>query len=51
MGAPLWVTVRAAVVAGYRKGLVSAGWPVLLSFTNKRRKWSFHFVGTPFLAF
>ena len=42
-----------AVAAGYRKGLVSAGWPALLSCTNERRKWSFHLVdlGTPFLAF
>ena len=42
----------AAVAAGYRKGLVSAGWPVLLlSCTNGHRKWSFHLVGTPFLAY
>ena len=42
----------AAVAAGYRKGLVSGGWPLLLpSCTNKRRKQSFHLVGTPFLAF
>ena len=42
----------AAVAAGYRKGLVSAGWPVLLlSCTNERRKWSFHLVGAPLLAF
>ena len=41
----------AAVAAGYRKGLVSAGWPVLLLFcTNKHRKRSFHLVGTPFLV-
>ena len=39
-----------AVAAGYRKGLVSAGWPILLlSCTNRRRKQSFHLVGTPFL--
>ena len=37
----------AAVAGGYRKDLVSAGWPVLLpSCTNKRRKQSFHLVGT-----
>ena len=36
----------------YRKGLVSTGLLVLLlSCTNKRREWSFHLVGTPFLAF
>ena len=36
----------------YRKGLVSTGWPtLLLSCTNERRKWSFHLVGAPFLAF
>ena len=41
-----------AVAAGYRMGLVSAGWLVLLlSCTNERRKRSFHFVGAPFLAF
>ena len=39
----------AAIAAGYRMGLVSAGWPVLLlSCTNKCRKRSFHLVGTPF---
>ena len=33
----------AAVAAGYRMGLVSAGWPaLLLSCTNGRRKLSFH---------
>ena len=37
----------AAVAGGYRKGLVSAGWSVLLpSCTNKHRKRSFHLVGT-----
>ena len=39
-----------AVAAGYRKGLVTSGWPVLLlSFTliNKCRKRSFR---TPFQA-
>ena len=42
----------AAVAGGYRKGLVSAGWPVLLlSCTNGCRKCSFHLVGTPFLAY
>ena len=36
----------AVVAAGYRKGLVSAGWPVLLfSCTNKCRKRSFHLIG------
>ena len=41
----------AAVAAGYRMGLVSAGWPVLpLSCANGRRKRSFHLVGAPFLA-
>ena len=41
-----------AVASGYKKGLVSTGWPVfLLSCTNERRKWSFHLVGAPFLAF
>ena len=48
MGAPFWV---ASVAAGYRKGLVSTGWPVLLlSCTNECRKWSFHLAGTPFLT-
>ena len=29
-----------AVAAGYRKGLVSTGWPILLlSCTNKHREW------------
>ena len=38
--------------AGYRKGLVSAGWAVFsLSCTNEHRKQSIHLVGTPFLAF
>ena len=47
-----WQCCMAAVAAGYRKVLVSAGWPVLLlSCTNKRRKWCFHLVGTPFLPF
>ena len=42
----------AAVAAGYRKDLVSAVWPVLLlSCVNGRRKWPFHLVGVPFLAF
>ena len=42
----------AAALAGYRKGLVSAGWPDFLPYcTSERRKWSFHLVGTPFLAF
>ena len=42
----------AAVAAGYRKGLVSAGWPVLLlSCAYGRRKQSFHLVGALFLAF
>ena len=42
----------AAVAAGYRKGLVSTGWPILLlSCTNERRKRCFHLVWTPFLAF
>ena len=41
----------AAVVAGYRKGLVSDGWPaLLLSCINGRRKRSFQLVETPFLA-
>ena len=41
----------AAVAAGYRKGLVGAGWPVLLlSCTNGRKKRSFHLVGTQLLA-
>ena len=41
-----------SAAASDRKGLVSAGWPVLLlSCTNERRKWSFHLVGAPFLAF
>ena len=41
----------AAVAAGYRMGLVSAGWPVLLLFcANRRRKRYFHLVGAPFLA-
>ena len=35
-----------AVAAGYRMGLVSAGWPVLLlSCANGRRKRYFHLVG------
>ena len=39
----------AAVAAGYRKGLVSTGWPVLLlSCTNECRKRCFHLVWTPF---
>ena len=43
---------RLAVAAGYRKGLVSAVWPILLlSCANGHRKRSFHFVGAPFLAF
>ena len=42
----------AAVVAGYGKGLVSAGCPAPpLSCTNEHRKRSFHLVGTPFLFF
>ena len=42
----------AAVAAGYRKGQVSTGWPILLlSCANGRRKPSFHLVGAPFLAF
>ena len=42
----------AAVAAGYRMVLVSAGWPVLLlSCANGRRKWYLHFVGAPSLAF
>ena len=42
----------AAVAAGYRKGLVSAVWPILLlACANGRRKRSFHLVGAPFLAF
>ena len=43
----------AAVAAGYRKGLVSAGWPNLLfSCANgRKKKRSFHLVGAPFLAF
>ena len=42
----------AAVAAGYRMGLVRAGWPVLLlSYTNECRKQSFHLVGALFLAF
>ena len=41
----------AAVAAGYRMGLVSAAWPVLLlSCTNECRKRFFHLVGAPFLA-
>ena len=41
----------AAVVADYRKDLVSTRWAVLLlSCTNKCTKRSFHLVGTPFLA-
>ena len=36
-----------AFAAGYRKGLVSTGWPVLLlSCTIRGRKQSFHLVGT-----
>ena len=35
----------AAVAAGYRMGLIGAGWPVLLlSCTNGHRKRSFHLV-------
>ena len=42
----------AAAVAGYRRGLVTTGWPVpLLSCTNEPRKWSFCLVGTLFVAF
>ena len=42
----------AAVAAGYRKGLVSAGCPAPpLSCTNEHRKRSFHLVGTLFLFF
>ena len=41
----------AAVAAGYRKGLVSAGWPVLLvSCTNRCRKRCFNLVRTLFLG-
>ena len=41
-----------AVAAGCRKALVSTGWAIcLLSYANGLRKHSFHFVGTPFLAF
>ena len=42
---------RLHVAAGYRMGLVSAGWPVLLFCTNECRKQSFHLVGAPLLAF
>ena len=39
------------VAAGYRMGLVSAGWLVLLlSCTNECRKRSFHLVGLAFQA-
>ena len=42
----------AADADGYRKGLVSVGWPfLLLSCKTKRRKQSFHLVGAPFQAF
>ena len=41
----------AAVVAGYRKGLVSDGWPVLLSSANECRKRSFHLVGNSISGF
>ena len=45
MGAPL----ADSVAVGYRKGLVSARWPILLlSCTNGHRKWSFHLVGAQF---
>ena len=38
-----------AVAAGYRKGLVSIEWPILLlSCTNEHGKWSFNLVGAPF---
>ena len=41
----------AAVAAGHRMGLVSAGWPaLLLSCANGCRKQHFHLVGAPFLA-
>ena len=40
----------AAVAAGYRKGLVSAGCPAPpLSCANEHRKRSFHLVGTLFV--
>ena len=41
-----------AVAAGYRRGLFSAEWPVLLlSCANGRGKRTFHVVGAPFSAF
>ena len=52
VGSTALADCMAAVAAGYRKGLVSSGWPaLLLSCTNRRRKRSFHLVGTPFLAY
>ena len=42
----------AAVAAGCRNALVSAGWAICLLYcTNGRRKRSLHLVVTPFLVF